>query len=146
MQKENTKEIPTTYSPPGILDWPCGVERLPNGNTLVASSNENRIVEVDPKGNIVWSYGDGSEKMLNWPRDADRLDNGNTLVTDTKNNCIIEVTKEGKVVWSFELGYFGMPYEADRLPNGNTLISIQQRRQVIEVDPAGNEELSLLFT
>jgi len=32
MQEENTKEILTTYSLPGMLDWPCGVERLPNGS------------------------------------------------------------------------------------------------------------------
>ena len=34
------KELRNTqaYSPPGRLDWPTGVERLPNGNTLIADA------------------------------------------------------------------------------------------------------------
>ena len=32
------------------------VQRLPNGNTLIASLNTNRVVEVDPDGTEVWEY------------------------------------------------------------------------------------------
>jgi len=32
------------------------VERLPNGNTLIAESMKGRIFEITPEGKIVWSY------------------------------------------------------------------------------------------
>lgn len=33
-----------------------GVQRLPNGNTLVCSGNQGRLFEVTPKKEIVWEY------------------------------------------------------------------------------------------
>ena len=50
------KEIPTLYSPPGMLDWPCGVERLSNGNTLITESDPGRAFEVTAEKQIVWEY------------------------------------------------------------------------------------------
>jgi hypothetical protein len=35
---------------------PTSVQRLPSGNTLVASLPQNRAVEVDPSGDVVWEY------------------------------------------------------------------------------------------
>ncbi|MDB5311120.1 MAG: enzyme repeat protein [Gemmataceae bacterium] len=46
----------------GKLGWkhpliqPTSVQRLSNGNTLIASLNMNRAVEVDPTGEVVWEY------------------------------------------------------------------------------------------
>ncbi|MBX9627900.1 MAG: PQQ-like beta-propeller repeat protein [Gemmataceae bacterium] len=46
----------------GKLEWkypvsvPTSVQRLVNGNTLIASANLNRVVEVDPAGEVVWEY------------------------------------------------------------------------------------------
>jgi hypothetical protein len=37
-------------------DRPTSVQRLFNGNTLIASVSANRAIEVDPDGNIVWEY------------------------------------------------------------------------------------------
>jgi hypothetical protein len=50
------------------LDWPRDADRLPNGNTLITDSRNNRIVEVTPNGTTVWSATTGR-----WPYDADRL-------------------------------------------------------------------------
>jgi hypothetical protein len=33
-----------------------GVQRLPNGNTLVAESDAGRILELTPEGEVVWDY------------------------------------------------------------------------------------------
>ncbi len=42
-----------------------GCQRLPNGNTLVAESNEARVFEVTPQGEIVWEfYGTEIRKAL----------------------------------------------------------------------------------
>ena len=51
------EDIPITYSPPGMLDWPCGAERLPNGNTLITDAGYwsglgSELLEVDRVGRI----------------------------------------------------------------------------------------------
>ena len=50
------------------FDWPRDADRLPNGNTLITDSRNNRIVEVTPDGETVWSTETGI-----WPYDAERL-------------------------------------------------------------------------
>src|SRR5207248_1192614 len=35
---------------------PTGVQRLANGNTVIANMNQNLAVEVDPDGEAVWEY------------------------------------------------------------------------------------------
>jgi hypothetical protein len=115
------------------LTRPHNGDRLPGGNTMIANSEENLVIEVDPDGEIVWSYGGAG--LLNWPRDADRLANGNTLVTDSRGNRVLEVDPGNQVVWSYE--GLAIPYEADRLPSGNTLIADNNHRQVLEISPEG---------
>ena len=40
------------------LSWPRDADRLPNGNTLIADSQNNRAIEVAPSGEVVWEvYG-----------------------------------------------------------------------------------------
>jgi hypothetical protein len=42
-----------------ILKDPCGAQRLPNGNTVIASYAANdgiRLFEVDKSKKMVWSY------------------------------------------------------------------------------------------
>jgi hypothetical protein len=55
------------------LDWPRDADRLPNGNTLITDSLNQRVVEVDPDGEVVWvanTAGSGSPQI---PYEADRL-------------------------------------------------------------------------
>ena len=43
----------------GIIDDACGVQRLPNGNTVIASYHTPegiKLFEVDRQKNVVWSY------------------------------------------------------------------------------------------
>jgi hypothetical protein len=87
----------------GIVEFPCDVERLENGNTLITDAgcqqgSGSEIVEVDPLGNIVWIYDEG----LRFAHGAKRLANGNTLIADTNNNRILEVTPGKVVVFSSE--------------------------------------------
>lgn len=73
------------FDDPVHLYAPHNAERLPNGNTIIADSGaflvgESRIIEVDPAGQIVWSYkklmdctvlGEPKEcPGLNWARDV----------------------------------------------------------------------------
>ena len=55
----------------GQLAWPRDADRLPNGNTLIVDSLNHRVIEVTPKGKIVWEY------YATWgPYDAERLGTG----------------------------------------------------------------------
>lgn len=84
-----------------------GAIRLPSGNTLIGGGNNNRVLEVDPKGKIVWSIGHDELPgiRLAWVTTVQRLPNGNTLVGNChagpKNPQVFEVTPEKKVVWKF---------------------------------------------
>ena len=45
-----------TWTLKGDLKWPRDADRLPNGNTLVTDSSNNRVIEVTPKGEVVWEF------------------------------------------------------------------------------------------
>jgi hypothetical protein len=53
------------------FDWPRDADRLPNGNTLITDTRNNRIVEVTENGTVVWSA-----TTLAVPYEADRLPAG----------------------------------------------------------------------
>ncbi|MEM7392695.1 MAG: hypothetical protein AAF492_10140 [Verrucomicrobiota bacterium] len=88
-------------------DWPFTAIRLKNGNTLISCTNGNRIIEVDPDGNIVWrvSNEDVGENLFSDPCGAQRLPNGNTVVSSyrARGNKVklFEITRDKKVVWRF---------------------------------------------
>ncbi|WP_267640449.1 aryl-sulfate sulfotransferase [Haloarchaeobius amylolyticus] len=50
--------------------WPRDADRLPNGNTLITDSNGNRVFEVNPQGEVVWSVD------VAFPYEAERLGTG----------------------------------------------------------------------
>jgi hypothetical protein len=55
----------------GQLDWPRDADRLPNGNTLITDSLNHRVIEVTPRGEIVWEY------YATWgPYEAERVSTG----------------------------------------------------------------------
>ena len=91
-------------------------DRLPNGNTIICDSQNDRIIEVDPAGTLVWIYDGNGTTMLNWPRDADRLPNGNTLIGDSRNNRALEInTSTGEIVWEMSLGGGVGAYDVNRI-------------------------------
>lgn len=101
------------------------------GFTLIADYSENRIIEVDEQGRIVFQMDD---VFGAW--DAECLDNGNLLITEFSISRVQEVDRKGNVIWVYE--DLKNPYDADRLTNGNTLIADTFGSRVIEVDPKGN--------
>jgi len=108
------------------LNGPHNADRLSDGNTIIADSNNNRVLEVDSAGGIVWEYDPSGGDGLSWPRDADVLDNGNVLIADSWNGRVVEVNESGDEVWEYSISVIGtmsQPYEADQLDNGNMLIS-----------------------
>ncbi len=114
---------------------PFGIERLSNGNTLIADGrafggNDAFALEVDSLGRLVWAYIKGDVPFLHTAR---RLANGNTLMSSSLGDKILEVNRDGDRVWLDSAG-LAYPTEAFRLANGNTLITDRDNEGVIEVD------------
>ncbi len=85
-----------------------GAIRKPDGNTLIACGSGNRVIEVTPKGEIIWSIGHDELPgiRLAWVTTLQLLPNGNLIVGNThagpENPQLFEVTRDKKVVWTFK--------------------------------------------
>jgi outer membrane protein assembly factor BamB len=87
---------------------PFGALRLKNGNTLIAGGNNNRVLEVNKAGEIVWSI-DRDELPgihLCWVTSLQVLPNGNIIIGNTHagpdNPQLIEISHDKKVVWTYK--------------------------------------------
>ena len=96
------------HGPEGHGTEVFGAVRLPNGNTLIAGGNNNRVIEVDGAGKVVWSI-DQKELpgiTLAWVTTLQVLPSGNVIVGNCHagpdNPQLFEVTRDKKVVWSFK--------------------------------------------
>jgi len=110
------------------------VTRMANGNTLISPRNFNRLIEVDPKGNVVHVIG---EEYLEHQHDPEILPNGNMLLANHKKpHEILEIdTTTEAIVWRFAIPKRRIwpVRDADRLPNGNILITAATA--LIEITP-----------
>jgi outer membrane protein assembly factor BamB len=96
--------------------------RLENGNTLIGGGNNNRVLEVDREGKIVWSV-DQKEMpgiTLAWVTMLHPLPNGNVIIGNChagkENPQLIEVTRDKQVVWTFKnFDTFGNGLAATRI-------------------------------
>lgn len=109
---------------------PMGIERLANGNTLVACADALQVIEVAPDKSTVWKV-----QLAGRPVEAHRLGDGRTLVALQNEQRVVEVDSTGKVVW--EIHNIGMVFSAQRLDSGTTLVACIGRPEVCEYDRAG---------
>lgn len=85
-----------------------GAVRLANGNTVIAGGNNNRVIEVDANGKVVWAVEQKELPgiTLAWVTTLHALPNGNLIVGNCHagpdNPQLFEVTREKKVVWTFK--------------------------------------------
>ena len=73
----------------------------------------HRVIEVDRKGKIVWTYKCSS------PMDADRLPDGNTLIVQYSQGVLL-VSPAGKLLQKFKVA---PSYDIKRLPDGTMLVT-----------------------
>ncbi len=124
---------------------PAGSEpACPNGCA------DNRVILVDPSGEIVWQYGKfgvtgAGRNELSSPVQNTWLPNGHVLITDQGNQRVIEVERRTKtIVWQYgTTGVAGSgpnqlqdPNSAELLANGHVLISDENNNRAIEVNRA----------
>jgi hypothetical protein len=135
------------------------------GNILIADQFNNRVIEVDRRGNIVWHFGlgpsDFSEASIIGTNDVQRVGTL-TLMAGTgtpggqheapnctppsgcPDNRVLLVDRAGNIVWQY--GQFGVtgsgpnqlnvPVQNTWLPNRHVLITDQANERIIEVDVA----------
>ena len=129
------------------------------GNLLISDQFNNRVIEVSPAGNIIWSFGlgpnDFSPKSIIGVNDAQRVGRF-TLMAGTgtpagvipqapngaSDNRVILVDPSGRIVWQY--GRFGQtgsgrnqlntPVQSTWLPNFHVLITDQGNGRIIEVN------------
>jgi hypothetical protein len=115
------KEFPLDVKKPVQVHGQFRHARLtPQGTLLVAHMSQDKVVEYDSDGHVLWQMPALS------PWSADPLANGNVLITDRVG--VREVTRRGDTVWSWTPadapGYkFASLQEAKRLKNGDTVIN-----------------------
>jgi hypothetical protein len=96
------------HGPEGHGNEVFGAIRLPDGHTVIAGGNNNRVLEVNPKGEVVWSIGHDELPgiRLAWVTTLQKLPNGNLIVGNCHagpdNPQLFEVTRDKKVVWTFK--------------------------------------------
>ncbi len=97
---------PATPTHRGHGDNVYSAYRLPNGNTLIGGGNNNRVLEVNPKGDITWSLDQNELPgyKLYWVTQLQALPNNNIVVTNTHAEQeapqIFEITRQKEIVWS----------------------------------------------
>jgi hypothetical protein len=85
-----------------------GAARLANGNTLIGGGNNNRVIEVNKEGKVVWSVEQDELPGVHlcWVTVPRVLPNGNIIIGNAhagpNNPQLIEVTRDKKVVWTFK--------------------------------------------
>ena len=135
------------------------------GNILITDQFNNRVIEIDPAGNIVWQFGNGpgdtSANAIVGTNDAERVGNftlmsGTGIPAGATTNCkrsgcvdnrVILVDSNGDIVWQYgEFGVTGFgpnqlntPVQNTYLPtSGNVLITDQGNERIIEVRRTDN--------
>ena len=73
-----------------------GISILSNDHVVVPLYNQNKVVETDSQGKVVW------EANVQLPNAAHRLPNGNTLVSSVQSARVVEINRVGKVVWEYK--------------------------------------------
>ncbi|WP_435181611.1 aryl-sulfate sulfotransferase [Halorussus sp. AFM4] len=90
------------------LNWPRDADRLPNGNTLVVDSMNNRVMEITPSGKIVWEF------YAPWaPYDAERITFGDEAAEAENLSTIADMNAKGEYAITNSAGL--TPGTGDRL-------------------------------
>lgn len=113
---------------------------LEDGHYLVCDTGNERVIEVDDQGGVIWEYGNSTAAIrhLSYPRSVDVIGSGRLLVADTANDRVIELadgeTKERPFQGEPTLFW---PRCARELPSGSLLVADSRNSRILEVSPHG---------
>ena len=158
--KQSVPTSPATRDPATATNLSSSSGRFDQpGNILISDQFNNRVIEVGPSGNIIWSFGlgpnDFSAKSIIGVNDAERV-GLLTLMAGTgtppgvipqapggaPDNRVMFVSPDGRIVWQY--GQFGVtgsgpdqlntPVQCTYLPSTDVLITDQGNGRIIEVN------------
>ncbi len=115
-----------------LTNTPSACQRLPNGNTFVATPSE--ILEVDPKGKTLWSHqGAGGEYVAR----AFRRSDGH-IVYAVGGYKIVETDGDFQQLQATEVTKTGDSWmSVEPLPGNRFLVAPYAAHKVMEIDAAG---------
>ncbi len=120
-------KIEWEYTPPNA---PLEVQRLPNGNTLVATNYE--IVEVTRDKTVVTIFRDRTGNIFS----AQKLANGHVLY-GSYSGVVVELDHLGKEVHRFDIERPSGLANIEVLPGGRYMVPLARSGRVVEMDRKG---------
>ncbi|HPI03155.1 MAG TPA: hypothetical protein PKZ78_04895 [Candidatus Goldiibacteriota bacterium] len=117
--------------------------KLKNSNILIPDTNNDRLVEVSPAGNTVWTSAQWSGgtgllsvgSKIDYPNHVIEMGNGHFLLSDRFNSAVVETDRNGQVYRSYKGA--SKQHAPRELENGNIIIADSDNNRVIEVDKKG---------
>src|SRR5574337_198719 len=142
------------------------------GNILITDQFNNRVIEVDPAGNIVWQFGNGpgdtAANAIVGTNDAERVGDltlmaGTGIPAGATKNCkksgcadnrVLIVDRLGSIVWQYGMNgvagngphQLNSPNSAELLANGDVLIADEANNRAIEVTHTNPSTIVATFT
>lgn len=122
------------------VDGPLVAQRLPGGNTFIATADQ--LFEVDPDGKELYVITrPGGEAIMK----AQKLRDGDIACVTTPPHLpnsssaqrFVRLDTAGKEILSFPVSVGTSGGRIDVLPNGNVVVPEKELNRVVEYDPAG---------
>ena len=120
-----------------------------NGDVIIADTGNNRVIEVNRKGQITWDtddLGGGHGKFgqgrlsdgthLDYPNDAKPLANGDVMISCREQNRVIVINHKGTILR--EVSSLHGQHNPVALSNGDLLIPDSDWNQVVEVNKSNH--------
>ncbi len=131
------------------------------GNILITDQFNNRVIEIDPAGNIVWQFGSGpgniTPSAIIGTNDAEGVGDltlmagtgipaGSTTTTHCKKGCadnrVLLVDRRGNIVWQYgEFGVTGSGFNQLNTPVQNTYLDQSNGDDHILITDQGNARI-----
>lgn len=127
-------------------------------DVLIADRNNNRLIIVDPQGNIVWSFpkpGDlAPGQTFRTPDDAFFTPNGRDIIVTQEDNYVVsEVSlRTGHIVWRYGHpgvpgtgpNYLDNPDDAMMLPNGEIVLADIKNCRIVVLRPPSHVPVDVI--
>jgi HEAT repeat protein len=111
------------------VTMPINCQRLPNGNTFIAS--RNLLLEVEPGGREVFSHSRSAHDVTS----AAKLHDGQYVCLTSSGMCL-RLDASGKEVRSIAVGQCPLG-GLTVLPNDRLLVPLYSKQKVVEIDGSG---------
>lgn len=127
---------------------PTVIDNSPLGgyNVLIADRGNNRLIEVNSAGQIIWQYNFNVARPGLGADDAFFVNGGSEILASLEDNQLIELIdyQTKKVLWSYgsighagsKSGLLNTPDDAYPLPNGDIIVADIKNCRVLEISPS----------